>query len=152
MRSKLSEATLPCLSSGQTHVRMCSVADDPMPYVLSYAPPSIHACTDAIALRLMCSTYLTFFMRDDLLDEMPLYPYPDPPTQGGSGDASSEVFMAPSVSYSYDQVMTRKPRLSACSDCLTYYTCGKRALPFTHDEFITMVESTFLVAGVLYTH
>lgn len=67
---------------------------------------SYHACTHMVAYRLMCSTYLTFFMRDDLLDEMPLYPYPDPSTQGGSGDANSEVFMAPSVSYSYDQAMT----------------------------------------------
>lgn len=57
--------------------------------------------------RLMCSTYLVFFMRDDLLDEMPLFPYPDPPAQGGSGDHAAESFMAPSVSYSYDQVRTR---------------------------------------------
>lgn len=53
--------------------------------------------------RLMCKAYLTFFMRDDLLDEMPLYPYPDPSLQGNS-DASAEVFLAPSVTYSYDQV------------------------------------------------
>lgn len=53
--------------------------------------------------RLMCSTYLTFFMRDELLDEMPLYPYPDALPQGANGDPSAEIFMAPSVTYSYDQ-------------------------------------------------
>lgn len=52
----------------------------------------------------MCSTYLTFFMRDELLDEMPLYPYPDTAPQGNNGDPSAEIFMAPSVTYSYDQV------------------------------------------------
>lgn len=53
----------------------------------------------------MCSTYLAFFMRDDLLDEMPMYPYPDAPSGGGSGgDSSAEIFMAPSVTFTYDQV------------------------------------------------
>eukprot|EP00752_Nemacystus_decipiens_P011484 g10196.t1 len=47
--------------------------------------------------RLMCSTYLTFFMRDELLDEMPLYPYPDSLPQGANGDPSAEIFMAPSI-------------------------------------------------------
>lgn len=53
--------------------------------------------------RLMCNAYLDFFMKDDLLDEMALYPYPDPPAQGNS-DSTSDNFMAPSVTYSYDQV------------------------------------------------
>ncbi len=53
----------------------------------------------------MCSTYLAFFMRDDLLDEMPMFPYPDAPSGGGSGgDSSAETFMAPSVTSTYDQV------------------------------------------------
>ncbi|CAM9915220.1 unnamed protein product [Sphacelaria rigidula] len=52
----------------------------------------------------MCNAYLTFFMRDELLDEMMLYPYPDPPRQGAAADALSDNFMSPSVSYSYDQV------------------------------------------------
>lgn len=59
----------------------------------------------------MCSTYLTFFMRDELLDEMPLYPYPDAAPQGNNGDPSAEIFMAPSVTYSYDQARTNRTDL-----------------------------------------
>lgn len=42
-------------------------------------------------------------MRDDLLDEMMLYPYPDPPKQSKS-DLTTDSFVAPSVSFAYDQV------------------------------------------------
>lgn len=43
-------------------------------------------------------------MRDDLLDEMALYPYADPPAQEKS-DPAVESFVAPPVTYTYDQVM-----------------------------------------------
>merc|ERR1711998_763276 len=46
--------------------------------------------------RIMCGTYLEFFMRDELLDEMDLYPY---------ADSKDEVFMAPQTSKSYDNVL-----------------------------------------------
>lgn len=84
------------------YVYLCDLS--PFPNFPPHACIHTYACTNADG-RLMCSTYLVFFMRDDLLDEMPLFPYPDPPAQGGSGgDHSAESFMAPSVSYSYDQV------------------------------------------------
>lgn len=72
-------------------VRACGVYDQtPLCSVEHVAP-----------CRLMCNAYLTFFMRDDLLDEMALYPYPDPPPQGSTDPA--ENFTAPSLTYSYEQ-------------------------------------------------
>jgi dynein heavy chain, axonemal len=70
--------------------------------------------------RVLTKTYLDFFMREDLLDEMFLYPYPDVmPTSSsnvsnsaaGNGAPSDQVsaenliFKAPSLNSSYEQVM-----------------------------------------------
>merc|ERR1712196_508351 len=48
--------------------------------------------------RLLANTYLGFFMRDELLDEMPLYPYLD-------SSSGVEAFRAPSTSNGYDAVV-----------------------------------------------
>jgi hypothetical protein len=50
--------------------------------------------------RLLANTYLDFYMKEELLDEMPLYPYLDiTPANADS------VFKAPSTSSSYDRVL-----------------------------------------------
>ncbi|CAM9358663.1 unnamed protein product [Ascophyllum nodosum] len=54
--------------------------------------------------RLVCNAYLAFFLKDGLLDEMPLHPYLDPPTQEKI-DPGAESFQAPPVSFSYDQIL-----------------------------------------------
>lgn len=48
--------------------------------------------------RLLATTYLEFYMREDLLDEMPLYPYYDAPP-------GADVFKAPPVSSNYERVV-----------------------------------------------
>jgi len=47
--------------------------------------------------RLLATTYLQFYMREDLLDEMALYPYLDSP--------NIEVFKAPSTNMHYERVV-----------------------------------------------
>ena len=47
--------------------------------------------------RLMCGTYLEYFMKDQLLDEMDLYPYAD--------GAGTDRFNAPQTSKSYENVL-----------------------------------------------
>ena len=44
--------------------------------------------------RLLANTYLEFFMKDELLDEMPLYPYLDATSSSGSGVYSIHSFIA----------------------------------------------------------
>ncbi|KAH8062602.1 dynein light chain binding protein [Aureococcus anophagefferens] len=46
--------------------------------------------------RLVCAEYLHFFMRDDMLDEMDMYPYPD---------VKLDYFHAPQTSISHDKVL-----------------------------------------------
>lgn len=46
--------------------------------------------------RLVCATYLDFFMRDGLMDSMALFPYPD--------DDNAETFYAPPTSSSFEKV------------------------------------------------
>merc|ERR1711998_99410 len=48
--------------------------------------------------RLMCMTYLDYFMVDPLLDEMDLYPYAD-------ADSGGDRFNAPQTSKSYENVL-----------------------------------------------
>ena len=48
--------------------------------------------------RMLANTYLEFFMREELLDEMPLYPYLD--------SKDTEAFHAPGVNGSYESVVT----------------------------------------------
>ena len=48
--------------------------------------------------RLLANTYLDFFMKDELLDEMPLFPYLD-------SSSGVEAFRAPSTSNGYDNVV-----------------------------------------------
>lgn len=94
----------------------------------------------------MCSTYLTFFMRDELLDEMPLYPYPDPPPQGTNGDPSGEIFMAPSVSYSYDQARTKKDN-TQIGGRSRLYAAAAHSLSFAfclHQEVLTCSRATLV--------
>mmetsp|Transcript_22422 Transcript_22422/g.30704 ORF Transcript_22422/g.30704 Transcript_22422/m.30704 type:complete len:1916 (+) Transcript_22422:3-5750(+) len=52
--------------------------------------------------RLLANTYLDFFMKDELLDEMPLYPYLDATAASSS---SVEIFKAPNTNFSYDLVV-----------------------------------------------
>ena len=47
--------------------------------------------------RTLANTYLDFYMREELLDEMPLYPYLD--------DKKQEPMRAPSVQSGYDKVL-----------------------------------------------
>jgi len=46
--------------------------------------------------RLVCGEYLKFFLRDELLDEMDMFPFPD---------VKSDYFHAPETSLQYDKVM-----------------------------------------------
>eukprot|EP01039_Chlorochromonas_danica_P013144 gene13144-15167_t len=65
--------------------------------------------------RKMCNTYLDFYMREELLEEMVLYPYADltggssagGASGGGSGGGHNhvEVFKAPPTSAAYDTVL-----------------------------------------------
>jgi dynein heavy chain len=48
--------------------------------------------------RLLATTYLEFYMKDELLEEMPMYPYIDTA-------AVTDVFKAPSTSSNYDTVL-----------------------------------------------
>jgi len=59
--------------------------------------------------RIVCMTYLEYFMGDDLLDEMNLLPYPDSSkssdSSGGGGSGKSLEFRAPSTSSPYEKVV-----------------------------------------------
>jgi dynein heavy chain len=77
--------------------------------------------------RLLANTYLDFFMKDELLDEMPLYPYLDATTAANSAGTDTnpllysttqfksanflffsklvELFKAPNTNCSYDLVV-----------------------------------------------
>lgn len=56
--------------------------------------------------RLLCKTYLDFFMKEDLLDEKGLYPYVDDGAPGVSQSAAlAEEFHAPSTALPYDKVL-----------------------------------------------
>ena len=48
--------------------------------------------------RLLATTYLEFYLKDELLEEMPMYPYMD-------GATGTEVFKAPSTSSNYEAVL-----------------------------------------------
>ena len=50
--------------------------------------------------RLLANTYLEFYMKEELLDEMPMYPFMDP-----SNTQGTEMFKAPSTNMSYDKVV-----------------------------------------------
>lgn len=47
--------------------------------------------------RLVCSTYLDFFMKDGLMDGMSMFPYPD--------DEDAEAFTAPPTSSNFEKVL-----------------------------------------------
>lgn len=47
--------------------------------------------------RLVCATYLDFFMKDDLMDGMSMFPYPD--------ESQGDNFTAPPTSYSFEKVL-----------------------------------------------
>ena len=49
--------------------------------------------------RILANTYLEYYMKEDILDEMSLYPYLD------KDSGSSETFKAPSTAYTYDRVV-----------------------------------------------
>jgi len=50
--------------------------------------------------RILANTYLEFFMKEDLLDEMPMYPFAD-----SSSINADAVLKAPSTSWGYDKVI-----------------------------------------------
>eukprot|EP00606_Chrysophyceae_sp_TOSAG23-5_P001115 GSChrysophyteH2.ASY1.ANO1.808.1 assembled CDS len=50
--------------------------------------------------RLLANSYLDFYMREELLDEMPLFPYMDQPRSG-----EGEDFRAPGTTSGYDRVV-----------------------------------------------
>jgi dynein heavy chain len=54
--------------------------------------------------RLLANTYLAFFMKDELLDEMPLYPYLDTSSSSATNSVV-EIFKAPNTNLSYDLVV-----------------------------------------------
>jgi len=47
--------------------------------------------------RLVCNTYLEFFMKDGLMDSMAMFPYPD--------EGNQATYTAPPTSYGFDKVM-----------------------------------------------
>ena len=49
--------------------------------------------------RILANTYLEYYMKEDILDEMSLYPYLD------KDSGASETFKAPSTAYTYDRVV-----------------------------------------------
>ena len=50
--------------------------------------------------RVLANTYMEFFMKEDLLDEMPLYPFPD-----AAVAATMDIFRAPSTTCTYDKIL-----------------------------------------------
>ena len=54
--------------------------------------------------RLLCNCYLDFYLRDELLDEMELYPYGEEHQQGGKAAALGLSFKAPAPT-TYDMYL-----------------------------------------------
>jgi len=108
--------------------------------------------------RLVCNTYLQYFLRDELLDELPMFPYLDDHIESHSngGNSSSgdnlKVFTAPKLSSGFERMLEHIDICLVTDTSLAFGLHPNTEILFSTESSEKLIQGALTIGGSAITH